>query len=79
MKGLYGKRELTARERRVVKLVAEGLSNKEVAARYGTTEHVIKNYLRTIFDKTGMSTRLELVLWYLARTENKDDLEKVSH
>jgi DNA-binding NarL/FixJ family response regulator len=55
------------RERRVIELVAQGLKNKEVATEIGTTEHVVKNYLRTIYDKLGLWNRVELALWYEAR------------
>jgi DNA-binding NarL/FixJ family response regulator len=55
------------REQRVIELVAQGLKNKEVASEIGTTEHVIKNYLRTIYDKLGLWNRVELALWYEAR------------
>jgi DNA-binding NarL/FixJ family response regulator len=55
------------REQRVIELVAQGLKNKEVANQIGTTEHVIKNYLRTIYDKLGLWNRVELALWYEAR------------
>ncbi|HEX6805653.1 MAG TPA: LuxR C-terminal-related transcriptional regulator [Terriglobales bacterium] len=55
------------REQRVIELVAQGLKNKEVAEEIGTTEHVIKNYLRTIYDKLGLWNRVELALWYEAR------------
>lgn len=55
------------REQRVIELVAQGLKNKEVADEIGTTEHVIKNYLRTIYDKLGLWNRVELALWYEAR------------
>jgi len=54
------------RERRVIELVAQGLKNKEVATEIGTTEHVVKNYLRTIYDKLGLWNRVELALWYEA-------------
>lgn len=55
------------REQRVIELVAQGLKNREVANEIGTTEHVIKNYLRTIYDKLGLWNRVELALWYEAR------------
>jgi DNA-binding NarL/FixJ family response regulator len=55
------------REQRVIELVAQGLKNKEVASEIGTTEHVVKNYLRTIYDKLGLWNRVELALWYEAR------------
>ena len=54
---------LTPREAQVAKLVAEGLTNREVANLIGTTEQVVKNYLRTTFDKLGVWSRLELALY----------------
>ena len=63
----YGKRAPNERERRVIELVAQGLKNKEVADQIGTTEHVVKNYLRVIYDKLGLWNRVELALWYEAR------------
>ena len=58
--------KLTPRQWQVVDLVTEGLRNKEIGARLGISEHVTKNYLRVIFDVTGMSTRLELALWRIS-------------
>jgi len=55
------------REQRVIELVAQGLKNSEVAQIIGTTEHVVKNYLRAIYDKLGLWNRVELALWYEAR------------
>jgi len=63
----YGKRTPNEREQRVIELVAQGLKNREVAREIGTSEHVIKNYLRTIYDKLGLWNRVELALWYEAR------------
>ena len=63
----YGKRNPSERESRVIELVARGLKNKEVADEIGTTEHVVKNYLRVIYDKLGLWNRVELALWYEAR------------
>ena len=63
----YGKRVPNERERRVIALVAQGLKNSEVAEAMGTTEHVVKNYLRVIYDKLGVWNRVELALWYEAR------------
>jgi len=48
---------------RVASLVWQGHTNPEIAARFGTTEQVIKNHLRTIFDKLGVWSRLELALY----------------
>ena len=65
----YGKRTTSEREQRVIELVAQGLKNREVANEMGTTEHVVKNYLRIIYDKLGVWNRVELALWYEARRE----------
>lgn len=65
--GRYGTRVPSERERRVIELVAEGLKNREVAEAIGTTEHVVKNYLRVIYDKLGLWNRVELALWYESR------------
>ena len=63
----YGTRVPSEREHRVIQLVAEGLKNRDVAREIGTTEHVVKNYLRVIYDKLGMWNRVELALWYVSR------------
>jgi DNA-binding NarL/FixJ family response regulator len=63
----YGTRIPSEREQRVIELVAQGLKNREVANAIGTTEHVVKNYLRVIYDKLGLWNRVELALWYEAR------------
>ena len=54
---------LSRREVEVVRCVAEGLSNREIAQRLGLTEHTVKNYLFRIFDKLGVSKRVEVVLY----------------
>jgi DNA-binding NarL/FixJ family response regulator len=54
---------LTAKELRIVALIVQGYKNKEIAAQLGTTEQVIKNYLRNVYDKIGVSDRLELALF----------------
>jgi DNA-binding NarL/FixJ family response regulator len=58
-----GNQLLTPREEQVVALVAEGLANREVAMQLQLSEHTIKKYLFRIFDKLGISTRVELVLY----------------
>ncbi|MEP6643968.1 MAG: LuxR C-terminal-related transcriptional regulator [Acidobacteriaceae bacterium] len=63
----YGKRNTNDREQRVIELVAQGLKNRDIANSIGTTEHVVKNYLRVIYDKLGLWNRVELALWYEAR------------
>jgi len=54
---------LTPREEQVVALVADGLSNRDIALELGLSEHTIKKYLFRIFDKVGVSSRVELVLY----------------
>ena len=63
----YGTRTPSERESRVIELVAQGMKNNEVAHAIGTTEHVVKNYLRVIYDKLGLWNRVELALWYESR------------
>lgn len=57
---------LSARELDVVGCLAEGLSNREIAHRLTLTEHTVKNYLFRIFDKLGVSSRVEVVLYALS-------------
>jgi DNA-binding CsgD family transcriptional regulator len=54
---------LSAKEIQVATLVWQGLTNKDIAAVIRTSEQVVKNYLRTTFDKLGVWTRLELALY----------------
>jgi len=54
---------LTPREEQVVALVAEGLGNRHIARELNLSEHTIKKYLFRIFEKLGISTRVELVLY----------------
>ena len=58
-----GRQILTPREEQVVALVAEGLSNRQTAAELNLSEHTIKKYVFRIFDKLGISSRVELVLY----------------
>ena len=54
---------LTPKELKIVALILQGYKNKDIAEELRNTEQVIKNYLRSIFDKTGVSDRLELALF----------------
>ena len=56
---------LTTREIEVITLVTEGCGNREIASRLNITEDTVKRHLTNIFDKVGMSTRLELALFAL--------------
>jgi DNA-binding NarL/FixJ family response regulator len=58
-----GRRILSPREEQVVAAVAEGLSNREIARELKLSEHTVKTYLFRIFEKLGISTRVELVLY----------------
>jgi DNA-binding NarL/FixJ family response regulator len=60
---------LSARESDVVRCVAEGLTNRDIARRLKLTEHTVKNYLFRIFDKLGVSSRVEVVLYALGNGE----------
>ncbi len=62
-------KRMTKRESDVVRLAVEGLSNREIARELGLTEHTVKNYLFRIFDKLGVSNRVELVLSCLRQEE----------
>ncbi len=56
---------LTPKEMQIVALIVQGRKNKDIAAQLNTKEQVIKNYLRSIYDKIGVSDRLELALFTL--------------
>jgi DNA-binding NarL/FixJ family response regulator len=62
---------ITPREEQVVALVAEGLSNRDVARELGLSEHTVKKYLFRIFDKLGISTRVELVLYAVSHGDHR--------
>jgi DNA-binding NarL/FixJ family response regulator len=57
--------QLTPKESLIVSCVTQGMKNKEIALRVGTTEQVVKNYLRKVYDKLGVADRLELALYCL--------------
>ena len=59
------KLQLTPKEALIVSCVTQGMKNKEIATRVGTTEQVVKNYLRKVYDKLGVADRLELALYCL--------------
>jgi DNA-binding NarL/FixJ family response regulator len=56
---------LSEKELSIISCITRGMRNKEIAYQIGTTEQVIKNYLRKIYDKLGVSDRLELALYCL--------------
>jgi len=63
MVGARVRDRLTPKELKIVALVVQGYKNKDIATELGTTEQVIKNYLRNVYDKIGVSDRLELALF----------------
>src|SRR5262249_41004448 len=63
--GARSKVQLTPKETLIVSCVTQGMKNKEIAIRVGTTEQVVKNYLRKVYDKLGVADRLELALYCL--------------
>jgi DNA-binding NarL/FixJ family response regulator len=65
---------LTSKEIQVATLVWEGLTNREIGRIMGTTEQVVKNHLRSTFDKLGVWSRLELAM-YVASHGGKRWLE----
>jgi DNA-binding NarL/FixJ family response regulator len=58
-----GEALLTRREEEVVHLVEDGLTNRQIAVKLGLSEHTVRNNLFRIFDKLGVSTRVELALY----------------
>lgn len=54
---------LTRREEQIVRLVVEGLTNREVSQKLSLSEHTVKNYLFRVYDKLGISSRVELTLY----------------
>lgn len=57
------KTRISDKELLIISCVTQGMRNKEIAVELGTTEQVVKNYLRKIYDKLGVSDRLELALY----------------
>jgi DNA-binding NarL/FixJ family response regulator len=74
--GSRPKVQLTPKESLIVSCVTQGMKNKEIALRVGTTEQVVKNYLRKVYDKLGVADRLELALYTLNHRVAQKDGEK---
>jgi len=73
--GSRPKVQLTPKESLIVSCVTQGMKNKEIALRVGTTEQVVKNYLRKVYDKLGVADRLELALYCLNHRVVEKDKE----
>jgi DNA-binding NarL/FixJ family response regulator len=69
IKGAYGTHLLTKREEELVQLVAEGLTNRDIARQLNLAEHTVRNYLFRIFNKLGTSNRLELALYVIKQRD----------
>jgi DNA-binding NarL/FixJ family response regulator len=69
--------KLSPKEMAIITCITQGKRNKEIAYQLGTTEQVIKNYLRKIYDKLGVSDRLELALYCLHNKIIKSDADEV--
>ena len=64
-----GMARLTPREAEVVHLLADGLSTREISQKLALSEHTIRNYVSAIYDKLGVSSRVELALYAVARQD----------
>jgi two-component system, NarL family, nitrate/nitrite response regulator NarL len=68
------KRKLTPREKEIVEVLVLGYSNKEIASRFGISPQTVKNHLARLFEKFGVSSRLELAM-RVVRIE-RDEVER---
>jgi len=65
-----GLSQLTAREQEVTLLLAEGMTNRDIAQALHVTEHTVSNYLYRIFDRLGVSSRVQLILYALSHSRS---------
>lgn len=63
--------DFNAKEIQILNLLLQGKRNREIGEVQGTTEQVIKNRMKLLLDKSGMSSRVELALWW---RDKKDGL-----
>jgi DNA-binding CsgD family transcriptional regulator len=68
----HGSSLLSKREEEEVALVADGLTNRQISEQLKLSEHTVKNYLFKVFQKLGISTRVELVLYALSQNRRRD-------
>ena len=62
---------LTPRETQILDSLNEGLSNKDIAHSFGISQQTVKHHVSSIFNKTGMSNRLELVIFSINQGLNR--------
>ncbi len=62
---------LSKRQQDIVRCITEGLTNREIAARLKLSEHTVKNYIFRIFDRLGVSTRVEMVLYAFSQRDSQ--------
>ena len=65
----YKAYDLSSKEYEVITLVAEGLSNKEIASEMFLSEGTVRNYISDVLDKLGLRDRTQLAVYYLTREE----------
>lgn len=70
---------LSRREREVVAYLVEGRTNREIAETLGISQHTVKNYLFKVFEKVGMSNRVELVFNLLSNGASRDPAKGVGN
>ena len=63
---------LTVRQQEILSLLAEGISNKEIANRLNIAEGTVKIHLQAIFDRIGVRRRTKAILWFVALTGNPE-------
>lgn len=63
----YSEGLLTPRYEQIVYLIAQGAQDQEIAEILGISRNTVKNYVREIFDRCGMGSRVELALWFEKR------------
>jgi len=74
-----GRYLLAKRENEVANLVSEGLTNRDIAQKLGLSEHTVSNYLFRIYEKLGISSRVELVLYVLRQDRQASGFEVSRH
>ena len=77
--GRNGSPLLTKREEEIVRMVVEGLPNREISTALGLSAHTVKNHFFHIYNKLGISNRTELVLYGLAKRDSPEGVDPFEH